>query len=92
MVFAMIVVVGFFGAITFGVKWFKSRGSFANLLQRIRERQVGPVGEKGNEIRPSEAGQLPSEEPGAESKPGGTSDSRRDLRPEATSRLLYRVV
>jgi hypothetical protein len=63
-VLVVIVVVGFLMGAIFAVKWFRSRGAFSKTIRRIRDRQIGPVGEKGNELAPSELGALPSEESG----------------------------
>jgi len=38
--------------------YFKRQG-FLSTIQRIRERQVGPVGEEGREMRPADIDQLP---------------------------------
>lgn len=61
-VFAVVVVVGFLVGIIFGIKSYLSRGAFAGTIRRIRERQIGPLGEKGSELGPSQLAQLPSEE------------------------------
>jgi hypothetical protein len=53
-VFVVIVAVGLFGATAFGLKWFQSRKSFARLIQKIRDRQVGSVGQEGKELTPGE--------------------------------------
>lgn len=46
----------------FGVSAFRQRGRLRKFMQDIRDSQVPPLGEKGNEIGPSEAESLPSEE------------------------------
>lgn len=61
-IFVVCTVVGFALAIIFFIKWFQRRDAFSQLLQKIKERQIGPVGEKGDELRPSELENLPSEE------------------------------
>jgi hypothetical protein len=68
-VFVVIVVVGFLAGGIFAVKWFRSRRAFSETIRRIRERVVGPLGEKGNEVRPAELEQLPSEESGSPPEP-----------------------
>jgi len=40
-------------------KYFRARKSFKSTIQTIRERQVGPLGEEGRELRPAEVAQLP---------------------------------
>ena len=66
LVLIVLVVVGFLVGGIFGLKWYIDRDSFSATIRRIRERQVGPLGEKGGELGPSELQALPSEEePGA---------------------------
>lgn len=65
-VFTVLVVVGFLMGIIFGIKWFVSRRSFSFTIREIRERQVGPIGEEGRELKPSELDQIPSTEPGGQ--------------------------
>jgi hypothetical protein len=60
-VFVVLVVVGFLGAVIFGIRWYRSRSSFALVIKRIRERQMGPLGESGAELKPSQLEELPSE-------------------------------
>ena len=60
--------VGFgFGAY-FGIRWWITRGQFRRCISKIRERQVGPVGEEGKELKPSELETLPSGAPTEEPK------------------------
>jgi len=66
-VLVVLVVVGFLVGLIFGIKWFIGRGAFSATIRRIGDRQVGPLGEKGGELGPSELQALPSEE---ESGPG----------------------
>ncbi len=51
-----------FGAYS-GVRWWRARGQFSKCIDKIRERQVGPVGEEGKELKPSELDTLPSVTP-----------------------------
>jgi hypothetical protein len=60
-VFVVIIVVGFLAGIIFAIKWFLARGAFAAVIRRIRERQVGPLGEKGQELKLEQLEDLPSE-------------------------------
>jgi hypothetical protein len=60
-VFVIIVVVGFFGGIAFGVRWYKNRGAFGAIVRRIKERQIGPVGDEGKELKAAELAELPSQ-------------------------------
>jgi hypothetical protein len=54
---------GFGFGIFFGVRWWSTRGQFKKCLDKIRQRQVGPVGEEGKELKPSELESLPSGTP-----------------------------
>lgn len=63
-VIAVIVVVGFLLGVIFLIKWLRSKKALSLTLRRIRERQVGPVGEEGKELKPSDLANLPSVEPG----------------------------
>lgn len=60
--------VGFGFGIFFGVRWWFTRGQLKKRINKIRERQVGPVGEEGKELKPSELETLPSETPTEEPK------------------------
>lgn len=62
--FMILTIIGFALAIIFFIKWRQNRGEFSRLIQRIKDRQIGPVGEKDSELRPSELQDLPSEEAG----------------------------
>jgi hypothetical protein len=55
--------VGFGFGIYFGVRWWSNRGQFKRCIEKIRQRQVGPVGEEGKELRPSELEILPAGTP-----------------------------
>ena len=46
----------------FGVQAFRQRGRLQKFMQIIRDNQVPPLGEKGSEIGPADAGALPSGE------------------------------
>lgn len=60
--FLIIISVGLFFGVAHGIKWYRNRRSFSATIRKIRERQVGPLGEKGDELRPSELQNLPSED------------------------------
>lgn len=66
----VVIVVGFLLGAIFGIKWFRARGAFSATIRRIRERQVGPVGEEGKELRPSELAGLPATQPNLEGQGG----------------------
>ncbi len=56
----------------FSVRAYRQRGSLKKFMQDIRDNQVAPLGEKGNELGPDELLDLPSEEEsrsGRERKP-----------------------
>jgi hypothetical protein len=50
--------------LNFAVKAYRQRGRLKNLMQKIREYQTLPLGEKGGELGAAELGNLPSEEGG----------------------------
>lgn len=50
----------------FAVRAWRQRGHLKNFMQRIRDNQVAPFGEKDGELEPSELQKLPSVEAGAE--------------------------
>jgi hypothetical protein len=60
--------VGYGFGVFFGVRWWFSRGQFKKCVDKIRERQIGPVGEQGKELKPSELETLPSGTPAEEPK------------------------
>lgn len=62
-VFVVIIIVCFILGAIFGLKWWKGRGRFAKLIQEIRDRPIGPVGEEGKELEPGQLAALPSTEP-----------------------------
>ena len=59
--FSLITVVGFALGGFFAVRGWRERGHLKRLLSRIRASQVGPVGEQGKEMRPTELDLLPLE-------------------------------
>jgi hypothetical protein len=59
-IFVVIIVVGLFFGVAHGIKWYRHRGAFSALIQKIKDRQVGPVGSQGKEVSASELSQLDS--------------------------------
>lgn len=62
--FVIFTVLGAALAIVFGIKWFLGRGEFSRLVQKIRDRQIGPVGAEGKELNPSDLAHLPARKAG----------------------------
>jgi hypothetical protein len=56
------IATGFL-TIYFAWRWLRGRGQRVSIISKIRERQVGPLGEEGKEIRPSELVELLPKEP-----------------------------
>jgi hypothetical protein len=50
-------------ALYFCIKWRRGRRRRASIIARIREREIGPLGDEKREIRASELAELPSQEP-----------------------------
>lgn len=63
-VFVLLVIVGFLVGLIFGIRWFRGRGARSGTIKKIKERQIIPFGEKGEELKPSQLEDLPSEEAG----------------------------
>jgi len=59
-VFVVIIAACFALGIAFGVKWWRERGEFSRLIRKIKDRQIGPMGDEGKEIKPVELEQMPS--------------------------------
>ncbi len=55
--FVIFIVVGIALAVIFGIKWFRNRGEFSALIQKIRDRQVGPIGDAGTPLNSDLASQ-----------------------------------
>jgi hypothetical protein len=62
-VFVVLVVVGVLVGFIFGIKWYKNRGAFSRTISRIKERQIGPVGEEGKELKAGDLEKLTPSEP-----------------------------
>jgi hypothetical protein len=56
--FALVLVMGVL-TLYFGIRYIRKRGATRSTIQRIRERQVGPVGDERLELRPSDLAALP---------------------------------
>jgi len=68
--FFMLALTGLIVAAYCGQKYFRGRKRCRTVIQRIRERQIGPVGEEGKELRPSQVAALtPVASPLPESAP-----------------------
>lgn len=63
-VFVLLVIVGLLVGLIFGIKWFRGRGARSLTIKKIKERQIIPFGEEGEELKPSQLEDLPSEEAG----------------------------
>ena len=58
-IFFVLTVSGLLFATYFGQKFFRDRKKCKSVIQRIRDRQVGPIGEQGKEIGAAVAATLP---------------------------------
>jgi hypothetical protein len=58
-VFFLWMLVFYVLGIFFGFRAWRQRGRFGRLMNRIVALQVGPIGEQGKELRPSELESLP---------------------------------
>jgi hypothetical protein len=56
--FFMFALIGVVVAAYCGQKYFRGKKRCRTVIQRIRERQVGPVGEEGKELRPTQVAEL----------------------------------
>ena len=61
-VFVVVIAVCFALGVAFGIKWWRERGEFSRLIQKIKDRQIGPMGDEGKEIKPAELEELPSQQ------------------------------
>jgi hypothetical protein len=57
--FLVFTIVGFVFAIYFGIQYKRKKRTMESVVQRVMDRQVGPVGEEGRELRPAELAGLP---------------------------------
>lgn len=63
-VFVVLIVVGFALGLVFIFKWWKGRGTISRVIQKVRDRQIGPVGDEQKELRVTELDDLPPEKAG----------------------------
>ena len=61
--FLTITIASYVFGIFFFIRWWLQRGTFKRLIEKIRSRRLGPVGEQGKELNPSELAELPSSVP-----------------------------
>ncbi|MBZ5641398.1 MAG: hypothetical protein LAO19_01440 [Acidobacteriia bacterium] len=57
--FLVFTVVGFVFALYYAIQYWRKKGNLVSIVQRIKDRQVGPIGEQGHEVRPAELATLP---------------------------------
>ena len=62
--FVIVAIIGFLMTAYFGIRWYRKRNEFKEVIERIRSR-VAPLGEEGEEIDPSD------ELPVLQQRPGG---------------------
>jgi hypothetical protein len=61
--FLVVTIISYVVGSWFFVRWSRQRGTLKRLLQKIRDRRVGPVGEAGKERTPAQLAELPASEP-----------------------------
>lgn len=66
--FFVVMVMSYAFGLFFLVRWYQTRDVFKELIRKIRDRQVGPVGEEGKELKPADLAELPSTEPPKENQ------------------------
>jgi len=59
--FFIAACISYVVAVICGYRWWGQRGGLRKLMNRIREMQVGPLGEEGKEIKPADLARLPLE-------------------------------
>lgn len=57
-VFLTLTLVGGIMALYFGQSYFRGKKKCTTIIQKIRERQIGPIGEEGRELRPAQVAEL----------------------------------
>jgi len=77
-IFVIIVVVGTILGIYFGIEWYRNRGAFGAIFERIKERQVGPTGSTDHRLPASQIAQLPGV-----AAPTGMTVEVQEVHPEA---------
>jgi hypothetical protein len=60
--FVALAGLGFILFLVFVIRWAGNLKRRESLFRRIRERQIGPVGEEGTEIEPDQLAALPSDD------------------------------
>ena len=58
-VFTIMAICGFVFALYFGQSHMRGKTRTKSVIQSIRERQIGPIGEEGHELKPAQVAQLP---------------------------------
>jgi hypothetical protein len=56
--FLIITLIGFVFAIYFGQAYVRGKDKCRSTIDKIRERQIGPVGEEGRELKPADVAEL----------------------------------
>ena len=67
-VFVVIVVTGIIVGVAFLIKWYRYRKSFHNLVQKVRDRQVGTIGQEGKELTASDLNEVEAVKPETETE------------------------
>jgi hypothetical protein len=62
--FFITLIVGYVLGSYFLIKWGRQRNTFKEVLRKIRDRRVGPLGQEGRELLPRELAELPAQEAG----------------------------
>jgi ABC-type multidrug transport system fused ATPase/permease subunit len=57
--FFAVMVLMFVLSVYFGIRYYRTKETVQSTIQRIKERQVGPVGEEGSELSPKVLANLP---------------------------------
>jgi hypothetical protein len=66
----IITAIAYILGLYFGKRWFRQRDAFKKCVQKIRDRSVGPIGQEGKVLQPTELAELPSIEPPAQPAQG----------------------
>lgn len=66
-VFLVLTVAMFLLAAVCGVRWYRSRKKFKGVVARIKG--IGPLGQQGKEINPTELAASEPQEPGSQGQP-----------------------
>lgn len=60
--FVIFTAIGAALALIFLIKWYGNKGAFSRLIQKVRDRQIGPTGNETKELKPGELEKLPSQQ------------------------------